>query len=86
MPPLAVKPCQCLVSAGIGWVVAGSIRKGQSGSVCTVTLSAGWTDTEGSALSVWAGLIHFTQTPQTGAVWLEVVSCKYTTVSKEYNF
>lgn len=70
VPPLAVKSCQCLVSAGIGWVVAGSIRKGQSGSVCTVTLSAGWTDTAGSALSVWSGLIHggwvFTQTPQRG--------------------
>lgn len=68
VPPPAVKPCQCLVSAGIGWVVAGSIRKGQSGSVYSVTLSAGWTHTAGSALSVSAGLIHagwgFTQTPQ----------------------
>lgn len=49
VPLLAVKPCQCLVSSGIGSVVAGSIRKGQSGSECTVTLSTGWTDTVGSA-------------------------------------
>ena len=76
VPPPAVKPCQCLVSAGIGWVVAGSIRKGQSGSVCSVTLSAGWTDTAGSALSVWAGRILPTETPQRGAVWIQFVRCK----------
>lgn len=34
-PPLAVRPCQRLVSACVGSVLASSIRKGQSGVVCS---------------------------------------------------
>lgn len=48
-PPLAVKPCQYLVSACIGSFFAGSIGKGQSDVVCTVTQREDCTGTAGSA-------------------------------------
>lgn len=51
VPHLTVKLCRRLVRACIGSVLVGSIGKGQSGSVCGVTLSADWKDKRGSALS-----------------------------------
>ena len=59
MPPMAVKPCQCLVSFCIDSSLASTIRKGQGGVVCTVTQCADCTHPAGSDPSVWATLKNF---------------------------
>lgn len=59
VPPLAVKPCQCLVSSCIDSFLASPIRKGQGGVVCTVTQCADCTHPVCSDLSVRASLRNF---------------------------